>query len=436
MMTARLQLPWRKPSAVVVDVVVTAVVAFPTLMDAWWNEEGTPQADWITMVLGIVSVAALLVRRRWPFAVTIVCAAALTGWNLRDQYGELLNLPTMVGLYTIAAQGNRRTSVIVGLVAAVWSGALATADPAPAGAEAGPPVLETVWPFIPLMLGEVVRSRRELLDEYARRAELAEAERELEARHRVAAERLRIAREFHDVVAHTMAAVNVQMSVAEAAFDRRPDAARDAIGQARASSKEALQELRAAIAMLRGTDSSDDVAPAPRLVDITELADGTRVAGIAVTLIDEIGITSPSGVTDVAAAAPPVTAVGGDDGAGARVPSTDAPPSDGRRFSAAVEQAAYRIVQEALTNVVRHSGASHVAITLRTERSALVVEVSDDGHGPAAEGGAPSPSRDGGFGLRGMNERAAALGGTVSHGPGAGGGFVVRAELPTEGDRR
>lgn len=372
------------------DGAVAAVVAVPTAMDAWWNEEGTRQADALTYALVVVSIGALLVRRRWPIGVALVCGGALTGWYVLGHHGELLNLPVMVALYTIAVQGERWTTVVTALVGCTWSGILGFTSSDPIGARGGSPVLETIMPLVPLAFGEAVRLRRELL---AR----AEDEREREAHRRVAAERVRIAQEFHDLVAHTMAAVNVQMGVAVAAFESNPATARAALVQARASSKEALQELRATVALLRDAKAPHATAPAPRLHQIDELAETARAAGIAVTIDRTV-----------------------DGNAGQLAPE---PP-------AAVELAAYRIVQEALTNVVRHSDARHVAVSLRREGDRLVVEVTDDGRTARGNGDPP-----GGYGLVGMAERAAAVGGRVEHGPTVEGGFRVHAVLPTEGER-
>lgn len=401
---------WRKAT---IDVLVTLVVAFPTLMDASWNQQGTRQADWITFTLAGVSVGVLLIRRRWPLGVSLVCGLALTTLYLMDHHGELLNLPTMVALYTVAVQGHRGRTLVVGVVASGWSGGLAMV----AGSPVGSPMLEMLWPLVPLTLGEVVRLRYELLTEYQARAERAEADREREARHRVQAERVRIAREFHDVVAHTMSAVNVQMGVAVAAFDTQPDTARDALVQARASSKEALQELRATVALLRDSSaggSPDSPAPAPGIGQIEELADTARAAGITVTVHDQ---------------------------------------TSGLDLPAAVELAAHRIVQEALTNVIRHAGAGNAAVSLSgDDRGSLVVEVTDDGSatlspksplqpeperrpGPERPGDDPKGERrqaDAGYGLVGMTERAVVLGGRLDYGPLPSGGFRVRAELPIE----
>jgi signal transduction histidine kinase len=391
---------------VVVDLAVVAVVAFPTAMDAWWNTAGSRQADGWTYALLVVQLLALVVRRRAPRAASLVCGLALTGWYVAGHHGEALNLPTMVALYTVAVQGDRRTTVATGVVAAAWSGGLAEL----AGNPVGSPVLEMAWPAVPLLLGEVVRGRRELLAAAVERAERAEADREREGRRRADEERLRIARELHDVVAHTLVAVNVHMNVASQAFGSHPDAAERAIAQARASSKEALAELRAAVAVLReGPEGAGEAppAPAPGLDRLGDLVAGARRAGLAVTLDDT--------------------------------------PVGGQPVPAVVGLAAYRIVQEALANVVRHAGATAASVTLTREpgagagagTEALVVEVRDDGTGPPPP---PPPDDDtaataapvAGHGLVGMAERAAVLGGTLRHGPGpAGRGFVVRATLPT-----
>jgi signal transduction histidine kinase len=375
----------RAPPAVI-DAGVAAVVAVPTAMDAWWNEAGTRQADWLTYSLTVVSIVALLFRRRSPFGTALVCGAALTGWYVLGHHGELLNLPTMVALYTIAVQRDRRTTVLTGVVGAAWSGILGFTSSDPIGARGGSPVLEMLWPLVPLALGEATRTRHELLA-------WAEAEREREAGRRVEAERVRIAQEFHDLVAHTIAAVNVQMGVAVAAFDTNPDTARAALVQARASSKEALQELRATVALMRDPTSDHATTPAPRVAQIDELAEVARAAGITVTV------------------------------------DTDTASLD---LSAAVELAAYRIVQEALANVVRHSNADHVAISLRRESDGLVVEVTDDGTLARGNGAAGPPAASGaGFGLIGMAERAAAVGGRLEHGRTGEGGFRVHAVLPS-----
>src|SRR5918996_1998741 len=161
-LTAWVQRVRQAPPAAV-DVAVAAVVAFPTAMDAWWNEAGSRQADGFTYALTVVSIGALLFRRRWPFASALVCGSALTGWYVLGHHGELLNLPTMVALYTIAVQGNRRTTLVTALVASTWSGILGFTSSDPIGARGGSPVLETITPLVPLALGEATRLQRELV---------------------------------------------------------------------------------------------------------------------------------------------------------------------------------------------------------------------------------------------------------------------------------
>lgn len=369
----------RRLPAAAVDIAIVVAIAIPTTMDAWWNEAGTRQADGYTYALTAVSVLVLIGRRRWPIIVAAVSGVALSGLYVLGHHGELLNLPVMVALYTIAVQHDRRATVVTGAFAAVWSGVLGFTSDDPIGARGGSPVLEMIWPLVPLALGEAARSRRELLAH-------SRAEREREAQRRVADERSRMAREFHDVVAHTMAAVNVQMAAAVAAFDADPEAARRALREARRSTRSAMQELRATVALLRQDHAT---APAPRLDDITELAAPARLAGLAVTIQDRRGDLELSGATELAA---------------------------------------YRIIQESMTNVVRHSRASAVSVCLRTSENSLIVEVVDDGRGPLER----RPAADG-FGLAGMAERARAVGGHLEHGSADGSGFRVRATLPAVG---
>jgi signal transduction histidine kinase len=364
--------PSTRPVPDRVDVLVVLVVAFPTLMDIAWNQPGTRQADALSYVTAAGVLAALLGRRRWPLPVTVLCGAVLTLWYALGHEGELLNLPTMVALYSVAAQGNRRRSVAVGAVASLWSGALTELT----AGSVGSPALDLLWPLVPLALGEAVRAGQELAVEQA------------------AGERLRVAREVHDVVAHTLAGVNVQMEVAVEAFDARPDVARRALGQARTSSRAALRELRATVALLR--DGSPGPPPAG-LADVPSLIATARVAGVEVEVHD--------------------------DRAGSPLPP-------------AVDLAAYRIVQEALTNVARHSGTTHADVTVTRSPTTITLEITNPaptaaGPTPAGPTAGPGPATGaGGHGLVGMAERVAALGGVLEHGVVAGGGYRVRAMLP------
>ncbi|MFJ6573820.1 sensor histidine kinase [Streptomyces sp. NPDC091292] len=383
------RVPWPLPPRLA-DLVVAAVVAVFTGADAAVNVEGYRQADQVTWLLFAVSIGALLFRSSRPVAVALVTGAAGAGWALYGHIGELLNLPVMAALYAVAVRGDRRRTVRTGVTAALASGAVSVIAGIDVVQPEGAPVLEMLWPLVPLLLGEVVRARQELLREYAARAARAEADREREALRKVELERLRIAREVHDVVAHTVSAMTVQAGLALDALDARPELARQAMRQVRLSGKEAVRELRATVGVLRGpADEADATAPAPRLGELPELVDRVRATGLRLTVHAD---------------------------------------TEDREVPHLVELAAYRIVQEALTNVIKHAAARHAAVSVTLAGDRLAVEVIDDGHPPAAPPGGAH-----GYGLVGMRERAAALGGTVEAGPRAAGGWRVFASLPVGG---
>lgn len=358
------------------NIALAVLIGVPTAADAWWNEAGTQQADAVTYALVGGSIVALVARRRAPLIVTIVCGLALIGLYLRGHHGELLNLPVMVALYTVAVQGERRRTVLVGAIAVTVAGILGFTSDDPLGARGGSPILEMLVPVVPLLLGDVVRSRRKLTAHAA-------AAQELEANRRVDAERTRIARELHDVLAHTLAAVTVQTTAAAAALDSRPDLAREALAQARASTKTALTELRATLHLLRDDHGSDPTPTLDRLDDIAAVA---RDAGLQFTM---------------------------------RVDAPDDLPDS-------VGLAAYRIIQEAVTNTIRHSRAHRVAVSVRSTNGTLHVEVVDDGQAVAHNSASTQ-----GLGLLGMRERAHSLGGHLDYGHLNGGGYRIIATLPT-----
>ncbi|MET9551979.1 histidine kinase [Streptomyces sp. NPDC006645] len=372
-----------------VDLLVAAGVAVFTAADAAVNDPEYRQADWFTWLLVAVSVLALVARRRRPVPVVVVTGAACAGWALYGHIGELLNLPVIVALYTVAVRGDRRRTVWTGAVAATVSGAVALRVGHDVANPQGLPVLEMLWPLVPLLLGEAVRTRRELLREYEARAARAEEDREREAERRVHEERVRIARELHDIVAHTVTAMTVQAGVALDALDARPEISRKALRQVRDSGKEAVRELRATVTVLRERDDEPS-APVPGIDGLAELVERFEGGGVELAMRWEGEL-------------------------------------DG--LSPMAELAVYRIVQEALTNVVRHSGARRAAISLVRHDDRLTVEIADDGPAGGAGGTGASEAR-GGFGLIGMRERATAAGGGVEYGPVPGGGFLVRAWLP------
>jgi signal transduction histidine kinase len=235
-------------------------------------------------------------------------------------------------------------------------------------------------------LGESVRSRREVAVDALERARQAERTREEEARSRVDAERLRIAREVHDTVAHAIVIINIQAGVTAYLLDKRPEGAREALETIEQTSAQALREMRAVLGVLR--DSDNGRAPHPGLVHVDELAALAREAGLDVTL---------------------------------EVPPATAP------LPSAVDHTAYRIVQESITNVIRHVGPTRVTVALDYGTDALEVRVTDEG---APDGVVHRGSAEPGRGIVGMRERCGLLGGELSAGPRPGGGFEVKARLP------
>lgn len=337
--------------------------------------------DWLAVVILGLGGAALLVRRRFPVLVVVVSLVLIGWWHAAGYTNGIINAVALVAYFTVGATGDRRRqAVAMALAVGPLLGVLLVAQPSAWISL----VTAIAWPAAALLFGELSRSRRALVEAYQRRAEQAEAEREAEAQRRVAEERLRIARDLHDLLGHTVSLMTVQAGVAADTFDRSPEQARAAIEHIRAAGRQATHEVRATVELLR-RHGEPTLSPAPGIADIPALAKNTARLGVQVDHkidVDRCDVDGLVGLT------------------------------------------AYRIVQEALTNVVRHSGASHVWITLTCTDGTLTCSVTDDGF---AKGGPPVR----GTGLTGMMERVVLVGGTLRYGPRDGGGFEVVATLPT-----
>src|SRR5882757_4703009 len=342
--------------------------------------------DAVAVVLLLAGPAALLARRRFPVATLAVTAAVVVGYLAPGYpYGPVV-LSFAFALISAVFHGYRRPAWVlagltyVGLVTVSWLRLGAPSSWVLSGLAA--------WLLLILTIGELVRARRERLARERRaRAEAVE---------RVATEeRLRIARDLHDVLAHHVSLINVQAGTALHLLDEQPGLAREALTAIKASSKEVLVELRTMLGVLRRVDEDLPRAPVIGLAGLDELAARVRGSGLAVA-----------------------------------VRRTGEP----RPLPSAVDTAAFRITQEALTNVHRHAGAATAAVLIEYAAAAVVVQVDDDGVGPgtaASAGGVGVGEPAGvGNGIPGMRERAAALGGQLWVGPAPGGGFRVRAELP------
>ncbi|MFJ9820220.1 sensor histidine kinase [Streptomyces sp. NPDC101151] len=350
---------------------------------------GVRSPDPLSLVLMTLGAAALVFRRRAPKTVLAVTGTVSLIEFFTGDPRAPVSMSAVVALYTVASRTDRTTTWRVGLLTmTVLTAAAMLGGSLPWYAQENLGVL--AWTGIGATAGDAVRSRRAVVQAIRERAERAERTREEEARRRVAEERLRIARDLHDVVAHHIALVNVQAGVAAHVMDRRPDQAKEALAHVRQASRSALNELRATVGLLR--QSGDPEAP-------TEPAPGLS------RLADLVGTFHSAGL--------PVEVARTDQGSG---------------LPAAVDLAAYRIVQEALTNVQKHAGTDAKAeVSVVRVGPNIEVTVLDDGAGPAGE-----PGAGGGHGLLGMRERVTALGGTLTTGPRYGGGFRVHAILPVK----
>ena len=366
-------------SAAFLDWLPVAVVPPILIVDAAVSHGGKPITV-VSVLAAFVGCLPLAVWRRVPFLAIfplVTAGIVLILWQLHPP-NTVVIIP-MIALFELALSGDRRRSVAM---------AVATV----------PCVFVSILPFhgseslaslvirnlalcvLAIAAGDVVRSRK-------LSAQRTLETMEQETLRRVGEERLRIAREIHDVVAHAMTAINVQAGVAAHLLERDPRQAHDALRNIKHTSGAALSDLRSTLEVIRDPSQAAPLGPPAGLADIAELTDGLRAAGLDVHL---------------------------DVDAGADLP-------------APVQSAGYRIVQEALTNVARHaSGASSAHVSIQRVPGAVTIEVIDDG----AVTSPPLIDDAGGNGVRGMGERATALGGTLDAAPLATGGWRVRATLP------
>jgi signal transduction histidine kinase len=351
---------------------------------------GLRTPDALSLALMAFGAAALVFRRRAPLVVLAVTGCVSVVESVTGDPRAPVVMSAVVALFTVAASTDRPTTWRVGLLTmTVLTGAAMLAGPLPWYAQENLAVF--AWTGIGATAGDAVRSRRAFVQAIRDRAEKAERTREEEARRRVAEERLRIARDLHDVVAHHIALVNVQAGVAAHVMDKRPDQAKEALAHVRTASRSALDELRATVGLLRQSgDPEAPTEPAPGLNRLDELVATFHHAGLHV---------------EVARA------------------------DQGAELPTAVDLAAYRIIQEALTNVQKHAGTRAKAeVSVVRVGPAIEVTVLDDGAG-GSTAETPAPA-GGGHGLLGMRERVTAVRGTLTTGPRYGGGFRVHAILP------
>jgi signal transduction histidine kinase len=338
-------------------------------------------------LLVVIASLVLIGRNRFPLTVLAISTAGVLGYTLLGYVNGAALIAPAVAVYAVATNlpVKQALAASAAALAVLWP---ATAALNPFDSTTGGPVVVIPVLFAATCLGGIaVSNRRAFVASIQARADD-------EARRRIDEERLRIARELHDVVAHTMSTINVQASAAAIVLKDRPDAAAEALAAIRMASKNGLRELRAILNVLRQADDADPTAPVPGLAQLDALIAGASQAGLPTTLAVN----------------------------GKPVP-----------LPAGVDLTAYRIIQESLTNAIRHAGPAKATVTLTYSGGRLLIEVADTGRGApslAARDVTGGDQPHTGHGIVGMRERAATAGGTLHAGPASGGGFTVTATLP------
>ncbi|MPY58892.1 sensor histidine kinase [Streptomyces spongiae] len=384
----------RHPRAV--DVATGLALVACAALGAALSTPGTdaPDEQWPAVVLAAVSCLALVNGRTHPRAALIVVAAGTVATSVLNYLlTPLLLAPVMMALYWLAAMTDNRTTRVYGLptvAALVLTSALNDPTDISVTLRVLGPVL---WLLLPLAAGSSTRARRAYTEAVQARAEHAERTREEEARLRVTEERVRIARELHDVVAHHLALANAQAGTAAHLALASPQQSKKILTDLTGTTSSALRELKATVGLLRqtGDPDSDPLKPSPGLDRLPELISACASAGLDVTLTTE----------------------------GEPLP-----------LSPGVDLTAFRIVQEALTNITKHAATEAAHIRLAYSDARVIITVTNDAPATAPAPALTASGGGRGFGLMGMRERAHSVGGELRAGPRPDGGFEVTTALP------
>jgi signal transduction histidine kinase len=346
-------------------------------------------ANALAVILGVLSAVPVAWRRRKPLPALVVVGMAAVAYEALGFPESATSVGVLICLYSVAAHCDRRRSIIGAVYTTI--GTLVVFFTARWGVNPGNIVSNVVIFGTAWILGDNLRNRRAYLASLEDRAARLEREQVEQAHHAVADERARIARELHDVVAHNVSVMVVQAGAARRMTERDPARARDALTSVEAIGRQALDEMRRLLGVLRTEDeATEERSPQPSVSQLDSLVAHVREAGLPVEVVVE---------------------------------------GEPRPLMSGVDMSAYRIVQEALTNSLKHAGPAHARVMLRWGEHDLRLEVVDDGRGLAAD--APV-SNGGGHGLVGMRERVALFGGELRAGPRKGGGYVVSARLPLD----
>ena len=380
-MDARVLAPARRPGWMLDALAVVAATGVLVAVSAHAHTTTGRPLDGLGYGLLVAAGMAVGLGRRGPKTATAVITVVLAMFVVRRYPDGPVWVTGLIALATLGWRCGRRAAAVgaVGMLAVLAAVALLAG-----GVGWLVPAIYAGWALAAVLGGAALRNRRSYLASLQERALSAERTREEEAGRRVAEERLRIARDLHDSVAHGMATISVQAGAAAHVISRRPEAAAEALAVIQRASGVVLDELAAMLAVLRDDTQQADRAPVPGAKEIARLAETTTEAGLTVALTVE---------------------------------------GPAREVPGVIGTAAYRVVQESLTNVLRHSTASTARVRLAAHPDGrLLVEVGDDGPGAAGTCGGT------GVGIRGMRERVTSTGGRFQAGPAAGGGFLVRAE--------
>jgi signal transduction histidine kinase len=379
-------------SARVVDVTVTVVLLALLFgqLQTHVTQSGQRPNSWVTYLLAAAMVLPVLTHRTHPVVSAAVALGALVAYSLAH-YGAYPGINTFVLVFVVALHAERRHATPV-FVAAIAALSLAVWVQPDGIATTSTWISTLLLAVVAVLVGENLRHRRARWAALEERAQLLETEREERARRAVTEERLRIARELHDVVAHSMSVIAVQAGVGHHVLDAQPEEARRALAAIETTSRAALTEMRRLLGVLRQEgEAHAALAPAPGMADLPFLLDQFRDAGLEVSL----------------------TMIG------------DVPPA-----SAPVDLTTYRIVQEALTNTLKHGGPS-ARVLINHSLDEVYVEVLDNGRPRNLRRLTPAAATaDVGHGLIGMRERVAVFGGRLSAGARPGGGYRIAVHLP------
>jgi signal transduction histidine kinase len=366
-----------------VDVAIAVVVVAVTLLAV---RPGGGRLDTFAVVTATTAGGVLALRRRYPFTTLLVSALAAEAFLFHHdgRHATLVLAAPLVALATVAELSARRSAIIAGGVVVLSTGIVHVfVKPTALGAEN---LALAAFGGLAVAAGTASRHRRAYLAEVQARADRAEADREAEACRRVTEERLRIARDLHDVLGHHLALIHIQARVAAHALDGAAGPATRALDHVCAASRSALTDLGDTIGLLRRPgEPADPTEPVGGLDAIDDLLATYRRSGLVITVTIE---------------------------------------GDARQVSASTGLTAYRVIQESLTNVCKHAGPTRVTVTVSYGPDTLAIEVEN----PSA--GRPVPRPSPGHGLVGMRERVAAIGGRFAAGPSSGGSFRVTAMLP------